>query len=98
MENTIETTTAKGNSALGIFHLQRECCVRLEGMNLPFPHYSRIDMLMTLEYAHDDCPIDFAALLAADDLNFTHDMVGLWRHVSRETLKIENCFRPRFAA
>ena len=101
---TQNTKTGAGNStaaqqaARHTYSLQAKCCERLEAMKLPIPHYSRMDMMMTLDFANEDCAIDFAALLAADNLNFTHDMIGLWRHVSRETLKIENCFRPRFAA
>ncbi len=76
---------------------QLACCKRLEEMEIPIPHYSRMDMMMTLEFAHEDRPLDFAALLASDKSNFLHDMLGMWRHVSRETNKLEDCFVPRFA-
>jgi hypothetical protein len=91
------TTGAEISAARNTYKLQAECCARLESMEIPIPHYSRMSMMMTLEFAHDDCPLDFAALVAADKSNFLHDMLGLWRHVSRETLKIEGFFRPRFA-
>lgn len=42
-------------------------------------------------------PLRLAALLAADDFNFGHDVFGIRRHINRETGKLENCFVPRFA-
>lgn len=36
-------------------------------------------------------------LLAADDLNFIHDIAGINRHLNRETYVLENCFSPRFS-
>lgn len=37
-------------------------------------------------------------LLAADDLNFIHDVAGINRHLDRETYQLMNCFSPRFSA
>lgn len=42
-------------------------------------------------------PIDFDALLAADEFNFLHDTLGVVKHMDRETGKLENNFVPRFA-
>lgn len=36
-------------------------------------------------------------LLAADDLNFIHDLGGINRNLNRETYVLENCFSPRFS-
>lgn len=41
--------------------------------------------------------IDFDAMLAADEFNFLHDALGIVRHMNRETGKLEDFFRPRFA-
>lgn len=43
------------------------------------------------------CPLDFAKLLAFDGFNFTHDIVGIMKHINRTTGKLENCFVPRCA-
>lgn len=36
-------------------------------------------------------------LLAADSLNFMHDIGGINRHLNRETFQLMDCFSPRFA-
>jgi hypothetical protein len=43
------------------------------------------------------CPMDFKAMLEADDFNFFHDFHGIQRHINRRTGKLENFFLPRFA-
>lgn len=43
------------------------------------------------------CPIDLDGLLAADDLNFSHDVLGIARHLNRETGQLESFFLPRFS-
>lgn len=35
-------------------------------------------------------------LLAADDLNFIHDVAGINKHLDRETGELMDGFRPRF--
>lgn len=40
-------------------------------------------------------PIDFDRLLSADDFTFTHDLLGIDRHIDRETGHLANMFRPR---
>jgi len=42
-------------------------------------------------------PIDFQALLAADDFNFMHDVCGITKHLDRDTGKLVDHFRPRFS-
>ena len=44
------------------------------------------------------CPLKLAELLAAEDFDFSHDMLGIRRHLNRETGKLEDCFLPRYAA
>lgn len=44
------------------------------------------------------CPLRLAALLAADDFTFAHDVFGIRRHINRETGQLENCFLPRLTA
>lgn len=55
------------------------------------------DFLMDIEAVHcNDAKLDFERLRDADDFNFTHDIVGIARHLNRETGKLENHFLPRF--
>ena len=43
------------------------------------------------------CPLDLDRLLAGPDVDFTHDVFGIWRHLNRETGKLEDFFLPRYA-
>jgi len=43
-------------------------------------------------------PLRLSDLLEADDFNFAHDVFGIDRHLSHETGKLENFFRPRFSS
>ncbi len=53
---------------------------------------------MDINACHSNgCPLRLRDLLAADDLNFAHDVFGIRRHINRETGQLENCFVPRFA-
>ena len=53
---------------------------------------------MDITYAHEDTPLRLEELLAADDVNFAHDVGGIARHLDHETLVLGDCFVPRFAA
>jgi hypothetical protein len=53
----------------------------------------RMDIIAT----HLTCPLRLGAFLDADDSNFMHDIAGIERHLNRRTLKLEDCFLPRFA-
>ena len=55
-----------------------------------------MDMLAA-DGVNGNAPIDFDALLAADDFNFTHDVCGIARHMDRSTGKLGNHFSPRFS-
>jgi len=55
----------------------------------------KLDLMMDLEYAHGESPLDFEKLLAFDDGNFAHDIIGIYENFNRETLKMDNCFSPR---
>ena len=52
---------------------------------------------MDLYATHGDCGLKFAALLAADDFNFVHDLGGIRAHMNRRTGKLDNHFLPRFS-
>lgn len=56
----------------------------------------KIDIAMDLEAANMEHALRWEDLLAADKYNFTHDIFGIYRHLNRQTCKLENCFVPRF--
>lgn len=58
---------------------------------------NRLDVIMDLEYCHDDIPLDFEKLAAFDDGDFGHDISGIYCHFNRHTKKLEDCFVPRCA-
>lgn len=59
----------------------------------------RLSTMMDLEACHCNCcPLDLTALLEAGDLDLVHDVAGITRHLDRETGKLVNFFRPRYAA
>lgn len=56
------------------------------------------DLDMDLTAVHlNDSPLDLAAFANGDDSDFTHDIVGIVRHLDRTTGKLGDCFSPRFA-
>lgn len=59
----------------------------------------RLSALMDLRACHaTDVPLDLERLLNEfDDYNFLHDVVGIKRHMNRETGKLMDCFLPRCA-
>lgn len=60
----------------------------------------RLSTMMDLEACHcNGCPLDLISLLeAAGDADLAHDVAGITRHLNRETGRLENYFRPRYAA
>ncbi len=53
-------------------------------------------MEMDLEAVHcNDCPMDFKKLLAADNFNLMHDVIGIINCIDRDTGKLTRCFLPR---
>lgn len=58
----------------------------------------RMDIVMDITATHaNGCELDLEKMLAADDFNFAHDIVGIYRHIDRSTGKLGNHFLPRFA-
>lgn len=57
-----------------------------------------LDLMMDVTACHlNGCPLDFAALIEADDSNFAHDVFGITRHINRRDGTLRDCFIPRFA-
>ena len=58
----------------------------------------KLHLEMDLTACHaNGCPLRLDALLGAPDLDFTHDVWGIRRHINRRTGQLENHFLPRFA-
>lgn len=56
------------------------------------------DAMMDVTATHTNgMPLDLDGLLKTDDGNFGHDVFGIRRHLNRETGKLMDCFRPRYA-
>lgn len=54
--------------------------------------------IMDLTAVHaNGCPLDLSGLAQADEFDFSHDILGIRRHLNRRTGKLEDCFVPRYA-
>ena len=61
-------------------------------------NYDYLTASMDIEAVHKNImPLKLNELLKADNFNFTHDVFGIANHLNRETIKLENCFVPRYA-
>jgi hypothetical protein len=59
--------------------------------------YDRMSLIMDIETAHEQFKLRLNELLAADDVNFLHDIVGIQNNIDRKKKEIGNCFVPRYA-
>lgn len=59
--------------------------------------FDRLSLIMDIEAAHKQFNLKLDELLAADEENFLHDIVGIQQNINRETKVIENHFLPRYA-
>ena len=60
--------------------------------------YSVIDADMDITATHlNGNPLKLSELASADNLNFSHDIFGIRRHLNRQTGELEDCFVPRFS-
>lgn len=82
----------------------RKIVARAQGMGLvkgaaATDHwYDRLTCEMDIRAAHaNGTPLNFDKFLAFDDFNFTHDIVGIARHMDRETGELGGYFLPRCA-
>ncbi len=77
------------------FEIIVKICERAEKMNIA--PQERISLIMDLENTHDSIGLNLEGLLAADDSNFSHDIVGIQQHINRETKELDDFFVPRYA-
>jgi hypothetical protein len=60
--------------------------------------FTKLDISMDITAVHcNGCPLRLEALRDADDFNFAHDILGIRRHLDRETGRLGDYFIPRFA-
>ena len=55
-----------------------------------------LDMSITACHANGN-PLDLDGLLAARVFDFTHDVIGIDRHISRDTGLLTDLFSPRYS-
>lgn len=59
--------------------------------------FDRLSLMMDIEAVHAEIGLKLNDLLNADDLNFSHDVVGIQQNVDRVNKKLTNLFLPRYA-
>lgn len=59
--------------------------------------FDRMSLMMDVEAVHAEIGLKLDELLNADDMNFTHDIVGIQNNLDRESKKLQNFFLPRYA-
>jgi hypothetical protein len=81
------------------FKLLLEVATRAKRDLTGYPDSKRT-LVLDLNACHSNgCPLDFAGLLAAPMLDFSHDIEGIRDHINRGTgqLTVEGPFTPRYA-
>lgn len=77
------------------FEIIVKICERAE--NLGIEQKDRLTLIMDIENTHNSVGLNLQGLLEADDLNFSHDIVGIQNHINRDTKELEDFFVPRYA-
>lgn len=72
-----------------------EIAKRAEKMNLLM--FDRMSLIMDIENVHAEIGLRLNDLLNADDLNFSHDIVGIQQNIDRQSKKLQNLFLPRYS-
>lgn len=56
------------------------------------------NLIMDVTACHaNGCRLHLVQFLNGNELDFAHDIVGIYKHLNRKTGKLEDCFVPRFA-
>jgi len=63
-----------------------------------FPDRDERDIKMDVLATHLTKMLRLNDLLDTDDFNFVHDIVGIERHLDRQTFTLRDGFSPRFTA
>ena len=62
------------------------------------PNLDFLNLTMDVSAVHIKNPLDLNRFESFDDLNFTHDVYGIMRHIDRNTGELKDCFLPRCTA
>lgn len=79
----------------------QEIAQRAMGLSIArrYDPFTIMDIAMDVTACHaNGNPLRLEALRDADDFNFTHDVLGIRRHLDRNTGKLGDFFSPRFSA
>lgn len=70
----------------------------MQRARVTFPEYDPVDLEMDLRATNaNGMPLDFEKLSNADYYNFAHDILGIRKHLNRNTGKLMRHFVPRCA-
>lgn len=73
--------------------------IAIRAINRYGKQFDGVAIAMDITACHlNGCPMRLKELLEADDFNFGHDVLGIRKHLNRDTGKLMDCFLPRFAA
>ena len=57
----------------------------------------RLTLIMDIEIAHEQFGLRLDELLAANEVDFAHDIVGIQSNIDRRNRQMVNHFLPRYA-
>ena len=59
--------------------------------------FDRLSLIMDLDFADSKFNLRLKELLNADNVNFSHDIVGIQQNIDRQNKTMSDFFVPRFA-
>lgn len=63
-----------------------------------FPDREENDIRMDIQAVIlGGCRLRLYDLVYSENIDFIHDIVGIEKHLNRQSFQLENCFRPRYA-
>lgn len=64
-----------------------------------YPELDYMSLSMDISATHaSGCPLKLEELANAKRSDFFHDVLGIYRHIDRETGELTDCFLPRYSA
>jgi hypothetical protein len=87
----------KLTAAIDELRIIKHIVARAQRRRIYFPHQT-LKCTTDLDAVDSNgCPLRLLDLLAADDVDFDHDLSGIKEHIDRDTGKLRDLFRPRCA-
>lgn len=99
MARTAKNPEVSFDCSLSDKDLISDIAVRADNLGLiSLRQYPMMTCVMDVTAVHcNGNPLRLRDLLDATDFNFMHDIVGIARHLNRETGQLEDFFSPRFS-